>query len=106
MSYICHLFPAEVMTAVTLHFCGEVVCVKRVVYQHQSLRVAWPPHAHLRTADNLGNAKFILGACLSRETRIPVGISKSGACIKIFLLGGMICKLFGNSQHSDINTLL
>lgn len=106
MSYIGHLVPAEVMMVITLHLFGEVVRIKRVVYQRQSLRVAWPPHAHLGTADNLGNAKFILGACLSGETRIPVRVSKFGTRIEIFLLGGMICKLFSNPQHGDVNCLL
>ena len=97
MSYIWQLFPAKVMMVITLHLFGEVVCIKRVVYWDQSLRVAWPSHAHLRTADNLGNAKFILGTCLSRKTRIPIWMSKPGACVEIFLLCGVVCKLFGNS---------
>ena len=106
MSYVWYLSPTKVFVVVTLYFFGEFECVKRVVYQDQSFRVAWPPHAHLRTADNLGNAKFIPGACLSRKTRIPVGISESGTCVEIFLLGVMICKLFGNPQHGDVNRLL
>lgn len=106
MSYIWNLFPAEVMMVVTLYVFGEVVRVKRVVYQDQSFRIAWQPHVQLRAANNLGNAKFILGACLSRKTRIPIGMSKSSACIQIFLLDSMICKLFGNFQHGDINRLL
>lgn len=80
--------------------------MKRVVHQGQSLGITRPPHVHLTTTDNLGNAKFISGACLSWNTGIPVGKSESGTCIEIFLLGGMVCKHFGNSQHGDINRLL